>query len=358
MICVGTPSTDKGRLDLTFIRRIGATIAAALREIDHFHVVVLRSTVLPGTLEDCFIPLLEAESGRRAGEDFGVAYNPEFLREGSALADFEAPPYTVIAATDPRTAASTRAVYDGIDAPVAEVDFRTAEMLKYVNNTFHALKVTFANEIGVVCKQAGIDSHTVMDLVCQDTKLNISPSYLRPGFAFGGSCLPKDLRALTAFARQSHVETPLLDSILDSNREQIEHALRMIAQTRRKRVGVLGLTFKAGTDDIRESPVVKVIEALVGRGLELKVHDANIDVARMVGTNRDFLEHEIPYLSSILRPTITEVVDDSDVVVIATADPAYRTVHERLRPDQILIDLVRVVPDGQPPGDNYIGICW
>jgi GDP-mannose 6-dehydrogenase len=358
MICVGTPSTAKGALDLTFIRRIGETIARTLRDIDHFHVVMLRSTVLPGTMQDVVIPLLEAESGRRAGVDFGVAYNPEFLREGSALADFEAPPYTIVAATDERSAELAHQVYAGIEAPFREVDFRTAEMLKYVNNTFHALKVTFANEIGIVCKQAGIDSHEVMDLMCQDTKLNISPSYLRPGFAFGGSCLPKDLRALTAFARQTHVTTPLLSSILDSNRGQVDHALHLIAETRRKRIGVLGLTFKAGTDDIRESPIVKVVEALVGRGLELKVHDANIDVARMVGTNRDFLEHEIPYLSSILRPSVSEVIEGSDVVVIATADPAYREVHQHLRPDQILIDLVRVIPNGKPPGDNYVGICW
>ncbi len=235
MICVGTPSTDAGDLDLSFIRRIGESIAASLRELGRFHVVMLRSTVLPGTIEDCFIPLLESASGLTAGRDFGVAYNPEFLREGSALADFEAPPYTIIAATDPRSAELARAAYGGIQAPVEEVDFRTAEMLKYVNNTFHAVKVTFANEIGLVCKRAGIDSHQVMDLFCQDTKLNISPSYLRPGFAFGGSCLPKDLRALTSLARRSHVVTPLLSSVLESNREQIDNALRLVARTRKKR---------------------------------------------------------------------------------------------------------------------------
>jgi GDP-mannose 6-dehydrogenase len=358
MICVGTPSLDSGRLDLTYVRRIGASIAATLSRLDHFHVIVLRSTVLPGTVETCFIPLLEEQSGRRAGRDFGVAYNPEFLREGSALDDFEAPPYTVIAATDSRSAAAVERAYGGVEAPVERVDFPTAEMLKYVNNTFHALKVTFANEIGRVCKQSGIDSHRVMELFCRDTKLNISPTYLKPGFAFGGSCLPKDLRALSAFARQSHVEVPLLDSILESNREQVDSALRIIARTRKRRIGVLGLTFKAGTDDIRESPIVKVVEALVGRGLELHVHDANIDVARMVGTNREFLEHEIPYLESILRPTVDAVLENADVVVIATNDPAYRDVPGRLRPEQVLVDLVRIVPNGRPTGERYLGICW
>jgi GDP-mannose 6-dehydrogenase len=358
MICVGTPSTDAGALDLSYVRRITASIAESLRNDSRFLVIVLRSTVLPGTMEDEFIPALARGSGKRPGIDFGVAYNPEFLREGSALADFENPPYTVMAATDERSVAVVRELYAGIEAPVVTTAFRSAEMLKYVNNSFHALKVAFANEMGNICKSVGIDSHEVMDLVCRDTKLNISPVYLKPGFAFGGSCLPKDIRALDAFARRINVTTPLLSSVLESNAQQVQAALKLIDRTRKKKIGVLGLTFKAGTDDIRESPIVKVIEALVGRGMQVKVHDENIDIARMVGANREFLESYIPYLPAILEPTMRGVVEDSEVIVVATASPAHRDVVEHLRPDQILIDLVRIVPDGHLPADRYIGICW
>jgi GDP-mannose 6-dehydrogenase len=358
VICVGTPSTEAGALDLSYVRRIAASIAESLCRDPRYHVIVLRSTVLPGTMEDDFIPALTRGSGKRPGVDFGVAYNPEFLREGSALSDFENPPYTVIAATDERSAGVVREVYAGIEAPVVTTAFRAAEMLKYVNNSFHAVKVAFANEMGNICKSVGIDSHEVMDLVCRDTKLNISPAYLKPGFAFGGSCLPKDLRALNAFARRMNVTTPLLSSVLESNAQQVQAALKLIDKTRKKKIGVLGLTFKAGTDDIRESPIVKVVEALVGRGMQVKVHDENIDIARMVGTNREFLESYIPYLAAILEPTMRAVVEDSEVVVVATGSPAHREVVAHLRPDQILIDLVRIVPDGQLPADRYIGICW
>jgi GDP-mannose 6-dehydrogenase len=358
VICVGTPSTEDTRsLDLSYVRRIAASIAGSLKRINRFHTVVLRSTVLPGTMEGEFIPALEAGSGKRAGVDFGAAYNPEFLREGSALSDFESPPYTVIAATDERTGNMVRDLYHGIESPVVATGFRTAEMLKYVNNTFHAIKVVFANEIGNICKSMGIDSHEVMDLFCRDTKLNISPVYLRPGFAFGGSCLPKDLRAITELARNLNLSTPLLSSILDSNANQVEAALKLIDRTHKNRIGVLGLTFKAGTDDIRESPIVKVVETLVGRGMQVRVHDENIDIARMVGTNREYLETYIPYLSAIFRPTVREVVEDSDVIVVATGAQSHRLVIDLLRPEQILIDLVRIVPDGDASG-RYVGICW
>jgi len=358
VICVGTPSTEDTRsLDLSFVRRIASSIAGSLKQIDRFHAVVLRSTVLPGTMEREFIPALEAGSGKVAGLDFGAAYNPEFLREGSALGDFESPPYTVIAATDERTTEMARELYRGIQSPVVTTPFRSAEMLKYVNNTFHALKVTFANEIGNICKSMGIDSHEVMDLFCRDTKLNISPVYLRPGFAFGGSCLPKDLRAITELARNLNLSTPLLSSILDSNKRQVEEALKLIDRTHKNRIGVLGLTFKAGTDDIRESPIVKVVETLIGRGMQVRVHDENLDIARMVGTNREYLESYIPYLSTIFRPTVREVVEESDVVVVATGAESHRAVTGLLRPDQILIDLVRIASDGLPTG-RYVGICW
>lgn len=357
IICVGTPSSDDGSLDLSFVRRIASSIADSLKRIGRFHAVVLRSTVLPGTMEQEFIPALEAGSGKRAGIDFGAAYNPEFLREGNALSDFETPSYTVVAATDERTARMTRDIYHGIDAPVVTLGFRSAEMLKYVNNTFHGVKVAFANEIGSICKNAGIDSHEVMDLFCRDTKLNISPAYLKPGFAFGGSCLPKDLRAITDLARRLNLSTPLLSAVLESNQNHVQSALQLIDRTRKKRIGVLGLTFKAGTDDIRESPIVKVVEALVGRGMKVKVHDENIDIARMVGTNREYLERYIPYLPAIIKPTVREVVEDAEVIVVATGAQSHRAAIDLLRPDQILIDLVRIVPNGLPSG-RYMGICW
>jgi GDP-mannose 6-dehydrogenase len=357
IICVGTPSAENGGLDLSFVRRIATSIAASLKRIGRFHAVVLRSTVLPGTMENEFIPALEAGSGKRAGVGFGAGYNPEFLREGSALGDFESPPYTVIAATDDRTRTMTRDLYRGIESPVVQVGFRSAEMLKYVSNTFHAIKVTFANEMGNICKSAGIDSHEVMELFCRDTKLNISPVYLRPGFAFGGSCLPKDLRAITDLARRYNLTTPLLNAVLESNQNQVEAALRLIDRTRKQRIGVLGLTFKAGTDDIRESPVVKVVEALIGRGMKVKVHDENIDIARMVGANREYLERNIPYLSSIIKPTVREVVEDSEVIVVGNNAQSHRAAIDLLRPDQIVIDLVRIVPDGLPSG-RYVGLCW
>jgi GDP-mannose 6-dehydrogenase len=358
VICVGTPSADDGRLDLSHVQRVSGSIAEALRAASKYHVVVLRSTVLPGTVEEDFLPALKVGSGKEPGRDFGVAYNPEFLREGSALSDFVHPPYTVVAATDPRTEKAVQELYAGIDAPFITTPFRTAEMLKYVNNTFHALKVAFANEVGNVCKSVGIDSHEVMEIFCRDTKLNISPIYLRPGFAFGGSCLPKDLRALTDLARRRNLESPLLTAVIESNQNQIETALKLIERTRKKRIGILGLTFKAGTDDIRESPIVKVVEALVGRGMQVKVHDENIDIDRMVGTNRTYLESYIPYLDTILCQSVREVVEDSEVVVVATGAPSHRAVVDHLKPDQILIDLVRVVPNGQLPADRYIGICW
>ncbi len=358
MICVGTPSTELGDLDLTYVRRIAAEVAEALRKSDRFHVVMLRSTVLPGTVEEQLIPLLESGTGKSCGTGFGVAYNPEFLREGSAIQDFKTPPYTVIAGSDPQTVQRATQVYEGVDAPLHETTFRVAEMLKYVNNTFHALKVTFGNEIGHICKEAGIDSHQVMDLFCQDTKLNISPAYLRPGFAFGGSCLPKDLRALTSFARQHRLDVPLLNSILFSNRSQVDHVLGLINRAGKRRIGVLGLTFKAGTDDIRESPIIKVVEALVGRGLDVRVHDTNINIEAMVGKNRAFLEAEIPYLASIMQSSIEDVVAGSDLVLVATDDPAYRDVAKGLGDDQILVDLVRLSENGAVPHNNYVGICW
>src|SRR6185295_6024893 len=273
MICVGTPGKSNGSLDLTFIKEACREVGEALASKDRYHIIVLRSTMLPGTMERTVLPALEVYSGKRAGRDFGVAVNPEFLREGSSIADFDNPPFSLIGADDEDAAAPLRKLYSRLDAPLISIGVKEAEMVKYACNCFHAVKVTFANEIGNICKAAGVDSHTVMDAFCKDTKLNLSPYYLKPGFAFGGSCLPKDLRAITHKAKEVDVEVPLLNAVLDSNRQQIERAVEMVLATGRKNIGVLGLSFKAGTDDLRESPMVTLIETLIGKGLKLAICD-------------------------------------------------------------------------------------
>jgi GDP-mannose 6-dehydrogenase len=358
LICVGTPSSSNGSLDLTAVERVADTIGRALRHRERGHVVVVRSTMLPGSTEQQVIPALESGSGLKAGVDFGVCYNPEFLREGSSLRDFEHPPYTVIGDDDGRAAEVAGALYAGIDAPLHVVPIRVAEMLKYVNNAFHALKVTFANEVGVISKRHGIDSHQLMDLFCADTKLNISPAYLRPGFAFGGSCLPKDLRALLHSGRSLDLAQPVLDAILASNRQQVELAFEMVRATGARRVGVFGLSFKPGTDDLRESPLVTLVERLIGRGYDVRVFDRNVSMANLHGTNRSYIEQEIPHIVSIMTEDVDAVLDHAEVIVIGTAAPEHADALAQRRPGQRVVDLAR------PPGWElvdpacYEGIAW
>jgi GDP-mannose 6-dehydrogenase len=322
------------------------------------HVVVVRSTMLPGSTEDIVIPTLEAASGKRLGRDLAVCVNPEFLREGTSLKDFYAPPFTLLGGENGPAVDAARTVYAGIEAPVVVVPFRVAEMVKYTCNAFHALKVTFANEIGNVCGEQGIDSHLVMEILCRDTKLNISPAYLKPGFAFGGSCLPKDLRALVYQARRVDVEAPVLEAIMRSNQGQIERALQMIRRTGRRRVGVLGLSFKAGTDDLRESPVVELTERMIGRGYQVRVFDRNVSLANLQGANRAYIEKEIPHIASLMAETVDDVLASSDVVVVGNRDPEFARALDEARPDQTIVDLVRI---GLPPegtGAVYQGIAW
>ena len=299
-VCVGTPSNGNGNIDLTYVKRVCEEIGAALAEKSSYHVVVLRSTMLPGSTEDLVIPTLEASSGKKAGEAFGVCFNPEFLREGSSIEDFYNPPFTIIGAEDHKAAQVLTNVYSMLTAPSFQIHIKEAEMVKYVNNAFHALKVAFANEIGSICKQQDIDSHTVMDIFCQDTKLNLSPYYLKPGFAFGGSCLPKDLRALLYHSSRLDVKTPVLESILPSNDIQINRATQIIKQLGHKRVGILGFSFKDGTDDLRESPMVELIEYLIGKGYQVQVYDRNVSLANLHGANRAYIEKEIPHISSLM----------------------------------------------------------
>jgi GDP-mannose 6-dehydrogenase len=357
LVCVGTPSRANGSLDLTYVERVCAEIGAGLEGRRGRHTVVIRSTMLPGTVESLVTPTLEAHSGLRAGRDFGVCINPEFLREGTALKDFYAPPFTLVGADDEEQAAPLRRLYEQIDAPVFVTAVRAAEMVKYACNCFHALKVSFANEIGNVAKELGIDSHEVMRVFCHDTKLNLSPYYLKPGFAFGGSCLPKDLRALTYKAREVDVEVPVLQAALQSNRLQVERGVEMILRTGRKRVGVLGFSFKAGTDDLRESPMVTLIETLIGKGLQLALYDRDVSLARLVGANKEYIEREIPHISQLMRASVGEVLEHAEVIVVGNRAEEFREIEGRLRDDQLVIDLVRLF-EGRVSGGQYEGLCW
>ena len=357
LVCVGTPSNQNGSLHLRHVEQVCREIGAAMKHKQGRHIVVIRSTMLPGTIQNTVVPALEETSGKKAVKDFGICINPEFLREGSSLKDFYSPPFTLIGADDEETVAAVRSLYTKITAQVHVTSLKTAEMVKYVCNCFHALKVSFANEIGNLCKALQIDSHEVMHVFCQDTKLNLSPYYLKPGFAFGGSCLPKDLRAINYKAKELDVEVPVLSSILPSNRLQIERAVDMVAQTGRKRVGVLGFSFKAGTDDLRESPMVTLIETLIGKGFHLAIYDRDVSLARLVGANKEYIEREIPHISKLMRDNIDGVLNDADVIVIGNQAEEFRSVAERLRKDQQLIDLVHLF-DGRTSSENYQGICW
>jgi len=323
-----------------------------------YHVVVMRSTMLPGSTEERVIPALEGAAGRRAGRDFGVSFNPEFLREGTAVYDFHHPSFTLIGQYDGRGAEIAVGLYTGIDAPCLVVPLKVAEMVKYANNTFHALKVTFANEIGSICKRQGIDSHQVMDIFCMDEKLNLSSYYLKPGFALGGSCLPKDLRALLYHGHRLDVSVPVLEAILPSNELQIRRGFELIRQTGRKKIGVLGFSFKAGTDDLRESPLVELIEMLIGKGYQVRVYDQNVSLARLHGANRAYIEREIPHIATLMCDSMEEVLAVSEVIVIGNKAPEFRQVFQHVREDQVIIDLVRILNDISQLDVPYEGICW
>jgi GDP-mannose 6-dehydrogenase len=358
LLCVGTPSRRNGSLDYSYLERVSEQIGEAIRDKPEYHVVVVRSTVLPGTTHGVVIPALERTSGKTYGEGFGVSVNPEFLREGTALKDFRKPPLTLVGHNHAADASGTIALYQSIDAPLMSTSIRVAEMMKYTSNTWHALKVCFANEIGNLCKKLNVDSHEVMDIFCRDEKLNLSSYYLKPGFAFGGSCLPKDVRALQYRAKELDVELPMISHILPSNRLQIQTGLEQVLETGKKKVGLLGFSFKAGTDDLRESPIVILAEALLGKGLSLSIYDQNVSLAKLVGANKEYIEQQIPHLSSLLRNTIDEVIAQSEVIVVGNRSPEFVDALGRTRPDQIVIDLVRLPMYGALLPAEYRGICW
>jgi GDP-mannose 6-dehydrogenase len=358
-VCVGTPSLRGGRLDVSGVERSCREVGEALRTKSGFHWIVLRSTILPGTSENIAIPTIEKASGKRVGVDFAVCTNPEFTREGCAVADFMAPSMTVLGALDPAHLVPLREIYSWVPGRVFETNLRVSEMVKYVCNNFHALKVAFANEIGVLCKEMGVDAKAVTDIYTSDTKLNISPAYLTPGFAFGGSCLPKDVRALTYRGKELDQELPLLGAIMDSNEAHIERSIEAVLRTRKKKVGVLGLSFKAKTDDLRESPMVKLIKRLLGEGLQILIWDRDVMLGRLVGSNLQYIEEEIPHIGSLLRADLLEVVRNSEVVVVGTNGFEEEALRSALGPDQIFIDLVSPkrpsVLNGQPVAQ---GLCW
>jgi len=357
MLCVGTPSRANGSIDLSYVERVSEQIGVCLSKKAEPHVIVLRSTVVPGTLEERVVPTLERTSGKEVGNGVHACMNPEFLREGTSIRDFYNPPFTLFGATDDFAAERLTEVYSSVDAPIHRVSVRAAELVKYACNAFHAVKVSFANDIGNVAKAMGIDGQEVMQVFCEDTKLNISPSYLKPGFAFGGSCLPKDVRALTYEARRHDIETPVLRAALETNEGQVARAARLILDTGKRSIGLLGLSFKEGTDDLRESPMVTLAETLIGKGLDLRIYDRNVREAALIGANRMYIEAHIPHIWSLMTESVEEAVTGAEVIVLANKDDEFAQV-ETLRSDgQIVIDLARAIP-GRTSNDWYHGICW
>jgi GDP-mannose 6-dehydrogenase len=358
LVCVGTPSAENGSLSLAAMDGVSGEIGDALRGKRGTHTVVYRSTILPGTTEDRLVPILERHSGRKAGKDLLVGYNPEFLREGTSIRDFREPPMTVVGARDEEVFRQMEAVYAGVKAEFVRTTVKLAESVKYLSNNYHALKIAFANEAGAILKAAGVDGREAMQIFCKDRLLNISPAYLRPGFAFGGSCLPKDLRAFLYWARTMDLDVPLLARVLESNDRHIERAHRMIARHGRPRVALFGLAFKGGTDDLRESPIVTLAERLLGRGHEMAIYDPNVNTSRLVGANKAFIEKEIPHLDRLLKPDPRQALEGAGVVVVANADRAGIDTIVAAKPAVPIIDLQGVREIAALPGADYTGICW
>jgi len=356
MVCVGTPGDKNGKLDLSSVYAVAENIGTALARNDKFHVLLIRSTVLPGTNEKVGT-IVEERSGRKRREDFEVVSNPEFMREGTAVKDFYNPPVTVIGTSCERAFEMVKSVYRNVDAPVRMTSIKVAETIKLVNNSFHALKVAFANEIGSICKQLGIDSHEVMDLFCKDRKLNLSSCYLRPGFAYGGSCLPKDLRALRLLAHDKYVDTPVINAIEPSNKSQKQRLVDMITDRGLKKVGILGFSFKPGTDDLRESPIVEVAEVLLGKGYDLKVHDKNVHFSNLIGRNRQYVNDRIPHLEKIITDDLDEVIGNSELIIVANKEEQYANLPSRY-PGKDIIDLARIEGAFETTSERYEGFCW
>jgi GDP-mannose 6-dehydrogenase len=357
LVCVGTPSRANGSLDVSAVETVVEQIGQAIAAKGGYHSVVIRSTVLPGTIRERLVPLLERSTGGAVGVTFGLASNPEFMREGSAVADFRSPPKTVIGQLDERTADLLEDLYGNFPAPLFRVPIETAELAKYADNVWHALKVAFGNEMGTLCKTLDIDSHALMDIFCSDTKLNISKAYLKPGFAFGGSCLPKDTRALAHFCVSRDVDAPIIANVLPSNKRLVERGVDWILESGAKRIAFLGFSFKAGTDDLRESPFVTVIEQLLGKGCSIRIFDKNVELARLLGANKQYLYQVIPHIAELMVESLDEALQDAEIIVTTANAPEYLPVVESLRPDQKLLDFARL-PGVEGLGERYDGFLW
>jgi len=358
IVCVGTPSNDNGSLGLHYIERVSRQIGELLKRAADYHVVCVRSTVLPGTVEGFVLPILEQVSGKRVGQDFGLCMNPEFMREGTSIRDYYHPPMTVVGEWDEASGERVACLYRQLDAPLIRTSIKAAEMTKYVSNAFHALKVSFANEVGNLSKALGVDSHEVMDIFCRDTKLNLSPYYLKPGFAFGGSCLPKDVRALLHEIKRRDLNSPVLEAILPSNANQIDVAFSRIRKLQKKKIGLIGLSFKAGSDDLRESPMVDLAERLIGKGYDVLIYDREVSLAKIFGSNKRFIETVIPHVSSLMRDSLEEVVQNSEVVVVAKGSEEVPAALAMLNGNHVVLDLVRAVKGQARLQTAYEGLCW
>jgi len=357
-VCVGTPSAPNGSQDQSAMLTLVHELGRAMRAKGAAHVFVFRSTLVPGTVEDVLLPILERESGKREGTDFHVCFQPEFLREGTSIRDYDNPPFTVIGARSDVAADTLRRLFGHLPCGFHRTSVRSAEMLKYCCNNFHALKIPFANETARLCEGLGVDPFEVMELVCQDRRLNISTAYLKPGFAFGGSCLPKDLRATVYLARQSDVDLPMLGGIMSSNRGHVDHAIAKVMASGKRRIGMIGLSFKTGTDDLRESPLVTLAEHFIGKGLGLLIYDPEVHLSRLLGANRRFIESHVPHIGQLLRSNIEEVIAESELLVVGHSDArTFELLRQHVREDQIVIDLVNIPQREALPG-SYIGLCW
>ena len=358
LICVGTPSAPNGSQDLSAILRLAQDIGHAIGEKSDPHVFVFRSTIAPGTVEDVIRPVIERESGKKDGEHFHLCFQPEFLREGTSIRDYDKPPFTIVGANHPYPIGKLRDLFGHLPCAFYTTSVRAAEMVKLCCNNFHALKISFANETARLCDAFDVDPFEVMDLMCKDTQLNISKAYLKPGYAFGGSCLPKDLRATLYMAKQRDVELPMMAGILPSNRIHVEQAVDKVLATGKRRIGLIGLSFKTGTDDLRESPTVTLAEQLIGKGISLLVFDPEVHLSRLLGANKRFIERHVPHIGSLLRATIDEVVAESDVLIVSLSDPhVFEQLRKAVRGDQVVIDLARIpAPDSWPCAIE--GLCW
>ena len=358
LVCVGTPSAANGSQDQGAIQRLAVQLGQALAAKTEPHVIVFRSTIVPGTVEDVLRPIVERESGKQDGVDFFLCFQPEFLREGSSIKDYDKPPFTIIGANHEAAVEGLRALFGHLPCKLIRTTVRAAEMMKYTCNNFHALKITFANETARLCEALGVDAFEVMDLVCQDTQLNISRAYLKPGFAFGGSCLPKDLRATAYLAKQRDVEMPMLGHILASNQNHLDLALQKVVAAGKRKVGFIGLSFKTGTDDLRESPLVTLAEQLIGKGYELRIYDPEVQLAKLLGANKSFIEQHVPHIGQMLAPELADVVAGSEVLVLGSSSRAVIDALARLvRPEQVVIDLVRLPAETKLPA-KVLGLCW